>query len=417
MPEIRPFLAVRFDPAKVGDLSKVVTQPYDKIDPKLQEEYYARSPYNFVRLILGKIEATDDDQNNRYTRARETYKQWLEQGVLIRDEKPAIYPYHQEFSIGKETYLRRGFITILKVEEFGGKILPHERTLSKPKEDRFKLFMTTRKNFETVFMLYTDPEKKVLSALDPKGSAPLFDVKDDYGYSHRLWKVTDPDTISTVQEVFKGSTLLIADGHHRYETSLTLSKEIGGDGPHNYRMVTFVNLEDSGLVILPTHRLICNLERFDTGLILRELEKYFEVTEIERTEIAGHPGAKHQFIMITKDKACRLKLKDPQVLDSIIPDRAIGYRRLDVTILHTLIIERILKIPPEKIEDHVRYAREIEKAEAAVDSGEFQIAFLLAPTSANEVKDVALAGERMPQKSTDFYPKMISGLLIYDLEV
>lgn len=416
MPEIKPFRAVRFNQSKIEDLSKIVTQPYDKIYPQLQDEYYKRSPHNFVRLILGKINPDDDDQNNRYTRAKKRYEEWLKEGYLIREKAEAIYPYHQEFTIGDRTFERKGFIAILRVEEFGNKILPHERTLSKPKEDRFKLFTTTQKNFETVFMLYTDPEKKVLKLLDPKAEKPLIEVKDDYGYTHRMWKIEDPAVIGGVQGVFKGSTLLIADGHHRYETSLSLSKKIGGTGPHNYRMVTLVNLEDSGLVILPTHRLVFGLDPFDISKTASRLEEFFELKEIERKEIGGELPGNHRFVMVTKGKTYCLQLKDANTLDRLIPNRAIGYRRLDVTILHTLIIETILGIPAGKIENHIRYGREIEDVIKKVDSGEYQIALLLNPTSAREVKEVAMAGERMPQKSTDFYPKMISGLLIYDLE-
>jgi len=414
MPEIRPFSAIRYNPAKVGDLNLVVTQPYDKIDPKLQEEYYHRSPYNFVRLILGKIEPTDDDKNNRYTRAKATFEKWLSEGVLIRDPEPALYPYHQEFTLKDKAYCRRGFIGILRVEEFGGKILPHERTLSKPKEDRYRLFRTTMKNFETVFMLYTDPEQRVIELLKPEGQ-PLIEVKDDFGFTHKLWKVADLRIIGEVQKVFQDSTLLIADGHHRYETSLRLKRELGGDGPHNYRLITFVNIEDSGLVILPTHRLIFNLVDFTLEGLIQKLLSDFSIKGIGRAEIESELKGSHRFVMVTRDTTHLLELKDEGVLARLLPDRAPEYRRLDVTILHTLIIERALGIDPSRIEDHVRYRRGIDDVFRAVDSGQFQIGFLLNPTTPVEVKSVAMKGERMPQKSTDFFPKMISGLVIYDL--
>lgn len=414
MPEIRPFRAIRYNQEKIPDLTQVVTQPYDKINPDLQDRYYRRSPYSYVRLILGKIEPSDDDRNNRYTRAKKTFEDWCKGRVLIQDPEPGLYPYHQEFQIGDKTYLRRGFIGILRLEEFGGKILPHERTLSKPKEDRLKLLQTTMKNFETVFMLYTDPEHKVSSLLDPEDSPPLIEAKDDFNFSHRLWKVTDPEIIRAVQAVFADSTLFVADGHHRYETSLNLMKEIGGEGPHSFRQITFVDIEDPGLIILPTHRLIFNIE-FDLERIKANLSQFFMVQEIDRSGIEARLKGRHRFILLTRDSTLLLELKDEKVMDRILPDRSEVYRRLDVTILHSLVIEKTLGVNPERIEDHVRYAREIEKVLSSIDSEEFQIGLLLNPTTAEEVKAVASVNERMPQKSTDFFPKMISGLTIYDL--
>lgn len=422
MPEIRPFKGIRYNPAKIKNLADVITQPYDQITDEMEKEYKIRSPYSFVNLVLTHY-ADGHDRNKEYENAKNCVETWLKDNIFVQDKEDSIYPYFQEFSLEGKTYIRKGFICRLRIEELGkGNILPHEKTLSKPKEDRLNLTRITKKDFEPVFLLYTDPENVVMDMIEKEcKDRPLVDVKDDRGVTHKLWKISDKDTIKKVAATLKGAIFVIADGHHRYETAFNYLNELGEIGmehPANFKMVTLVNIQDPGLVILPTHRLIMNLKDFKTNAFTKRAEDFFDVKKTDRKNLksALEKERMYAFGFYTKRDSYILKLKDLKVMEKFLPDRSQEYQSLDVAILHTILIENILGIKPEKIEDHVRYQRGIEETLKRVDSGEFQFAFLMNPTRPEQVRDVASKKERMPQKSTDFYPKLISGLVFYDIK-
>ena len=420
MADVKPFQGIRYSPKKVADLSAVITQPYDKISPAMQQAYYRQNPHSFVRLILPQGQ-------DPYTESRRTFEQWLNDGTLARDERPAFYVIEQEFEIGGRSYRRKGFIGVVRAEDFEkGSVLAHERTLSKPKADRLNMLRATEKDYEQIFLLYSDPEGAVDKALTPSGK-PTMEATDDYGVYQRIWAVTDPKKLAAVERLMADKTLLIADGHHRYETALSYRKEresagsVPADAALRFKTTAFINISDPGLVILPTHRLLYGLPKLDwentwqrinrwftvypvtDGLVARELENSFWLNE---HVFALHAG---------KGRSWMLRLRNPKALDEFITDRSRDYKSLAVTVLHTLLIDKTFGVPAEKIEDHVAYERNPEAAMARVDSGEFQLSLLLNPTRAHQVSDVAAHGERMPQKSTDFYPKLVSGLVFFDV--
>ena len=323
--------------------------------------------------------------------------------------------------------MRRGYVAACELAEFDeGVVLPHERTLSKPKADRLNLMRTCRANFEQIFLLYPDEKGEVDALFAPfTAEDPDIHAKDDYGVIHRVWTVEDPKVTARVRALMKDKALVIADGHHRYETSLTLRNEMRAKHPDftgseafNFRMMTLVNLFDEGLVVLPTHRLIFDLENFKTEEFLSKAKQYFHVIKVPRDELAHELGQKkdgHAFGLYDGRETYLLSLRREESVARFTPDRSDEYRRLDVTILHSMIVESLLGIAKERIEDHVRYEREPDRAFERVSSGEFQLAFLMNPTRPDQVKAVAELGERMPQKSTDFYPKLVSGLVLFDI--
>lgn len=422
MPEIRPFKGIRYNTEKIKNFADVITQPYDQITDEMEKEYKKRSPYSFVNLVLTHY-ADGHDRNKEYENAKVCVEKWLKDGIFIQEREDSIYPYFQEFNLEGKNYIRKGFICRLRLEELGkGNILPHEKTLSKPKEDRLNLTRITKKDFEPVFLLYTDPKNVVMDMIEKKcKDKPIVDVKDDRGVQHKLWKLSDKDTIETVASALKDAILVIADGHHRYETAFNYLNELGEIGtehPANFKMVTLVNIQDPGLVILPTHRLVMNLRNFKTDDFIKRAGEYFETKRVDKQNLkqALEKEKMYAFGFYTKKDSYILKLQDLKIMERFLPERSKEYQALDVAILHTILIENILGIKPEKIEDHVRYQRGIEETLKRVDSGEFQFAFLMNPTRAEQVRDVAMKKERMPQKSTDFYPKLISGLVFYDIK-
>ncbi|MEO0184928.1 MAG: DUF1015 domain-containing protein [candidate division WOR-3 bacterium] len=421
MPEVKPFKGIRYNLKKIKNLSHVITQPYDQITDEMEKEYKKRSPYNFVNLVLTHY-ADGHNRQQEYENAKNCVQDWLKDKIFIQDKKDSIYPYFQEFSLEGRHYTRKGFICRLRLEELGkGNILPHEKTLSKPKEDRLSLTRITKKDFEPVFLLYTDPENMVMDLIEKECKEPLINVKDDRDITHKLWQINNKEIVKKISVVLKDAIFVIADGHHRYETFFNYRNELGDinkDHPANFKMVTLVNIQDSGLVILPTHRLIMNLTDFDAEAFIRRAREFFEIKETSKHDLKSNLEKErmHAFGFYSKGKSLILKLKDVSSMARILPDRSKEYQNLDVAILHTLLIENILGIKPEKIEDHIRYQRGIEETIKRVDAGEFQFAFLMNPTRPEQVRDVAKNRERMPQKSTDFYPKLISGLVFYDIE-
>jgi uncharacterized protein (DUF1015 family) len=421
MPEIKALRGIRYNPEKIENLADVVTQPYDQINDHMEKAYKGKSPYNFVHLVLTKY-AEGHDRQKEYADAKRCYDDWFKNEIFIQDSKEAIYPYWQEFSIEDKTYTRKGFMCLVGLEELGkGNILPHEKTLSKPKADRLNLLRITQKDFEPVFLLYTDTKNTVNKALEKHCTHdPLFEIKDEKEVTHKIWSIDAPAVIDKIADALRDSIFVIADGHHRYETAYNYRSELEGispEHPANYKLITLVNIEDPGLVILPTHRVVMNLPDFNLEEFLKKTNEYFDIKKTDRGNImadmnTGEPGTFGFYSTIT---AYTLRLKSIAAMKTLLPDRSDEYCGLDVAILHTLLIEKVLGVDPEKIEEHVRYERGTEETMRKVDSGEFQLALMMNPTRPEQVKQVAENRERMPQKSTDFFPKLISGLVFHDV--
>jgi uncharacterized protein (DUF1015 family) len=452
MAHIAPFRALRYDPARVP-LSKVATQPYDKINPQMQDGYYAASPYNLVRIILGKREATDNQQESPYTRASGFFHDWRRQGIFLQDPQPSLYLYVERFTVpgSKAELERRGFIGLGKIEDYSaGVVFRHEQTLAKPKADRLDLLRATRAHFGQIFMLYTDPAAEI-EGLMISSKPPDMEMRDEYGVLHQVWKISDPTLIDLVQGKMRDKKLIIADGHHRYETSLNYRNErraagtssapgvprqyssqnsiiqsAGSElGPHELTMMTFVNMDSPGLVILPTHRVVHGLEAFSADYFRAKSRAYFSVEEVDplidaprATTIlreAGQSGT--AMLAVTQNHA--FLLDTPGAIGSgVFAGLSLRQQSLDVVQLHKCLLEGVLGISEEAIRDqqNIRYVRDTEEALAQVHDGAANIAFLMNPVRMHQVRDIAFASEVLPQKSTDFYPKLLSGLTIYALE-
>jgi uncharacterized protein (DUF1015 family) len=421
MPEIKPFKGIHYNLEKIENLADVITQPYDQITDRMERAYKTKSPYNFVRLVLTKY-AEGHDRQKEYADAKRFSDEWLKTEMFVADDKDAIYPYWQEFSVGGNTYIRKGLMCLVRLEELGkGNILPHEKTLSKPKADRLNLLRITQKDLEPVFLLYTDPKNVVNKALNKYCTkAPLLEVKDEKEVTHKVWRVDTTSVVNKISKLLKESIFVIADGHHRYETAFNYRNEIEGisdEHAANYKLITLVNIEDPGLVILPTHRLVKNIDDFNLETFLKRTNKYFDIKKTDRNSIVKDIATDElgTFGFYSAITAYVLRLKSRATMKKILPDRSDEYRSLDVAVLHTLLLENVLGIEPDKIEDHVRYERGAESTMRRVDSGEFQLALLMNPTRPDQVKEVAEKKERMPQKSTDFYPKLVSGLVFHNI--
>jgi uncharacterized protein (DUF1015 family) len=433
MASIYPFRALRYDPEH-APVQQVVTQPYDKITPAMQEKYYKASPYNLVRIILGKRFPADHAAENVYTRAAASFQNWRQAGVLKRDTEPSIYRYSQAFTVpgSLERAERRGFIALGKIEEYSANVVfRHEQTLSKPKADRLDLLRANRAHFGQIFMLYNG-EGKVETLLDSAAS-PDIEVTDEYDVLHRVWKVSDPAIITSVREHLRDRKLIIADGHHRYETALTYRNErrataetsSGLPAPYDSVMMTFVDMDRPGLVILPTHRLVFGLPHFSATQFRAEAQRFFNVEEVDpgidaarATTIlqnAGHSGT--ALLVVTAERT--FLLHTPKAIGTpLFGKLSLRQQALDVVQLHKCLLEGVLKISEEAIrnQDNVSYCREAGDALAQVQSGKVQAAFLMNPVRMDQVRDIAFAGEVLPQKSTDFFPKLLSGLTIYALD-
>ena len=421
MPEIIPFRGFRYNQSKV-DIHDVVAPPYDVIPPEQQERLYDRSPYNVVRLILGR-------EADRYASSAATLKQWISEAILMRDPNPAFYVLHQEFEgdDGKPI-TRKGFVALCRLEEFEKKIvLPHEKTLAKPKEDRFKLFKATNSNFSQIFSFYSDPEKKIDRMLNGVAKTkPAIDVSYD-DVRNSVWTVTDNEVIQNIRAAIAEKQVLIADGHHRYETALAYrdwmrsnAAHHTGREPYNYVMMFFTNVDDEGLVIYPTHRLIHSLPLFDRGKFLESVERFFIVREYKDEEaimiaLASSSVPSFGLLMGGDSTVYLLSLKPTTLPTEIVRDPLPPeVRELDVTILHSLILKDLLGISMEAQEQkrNLNYVRDAQEAYQSVLKGHAQLAFVMNATKIHQVRSVARAGFTMPQKSTYFYPKLVSGLVM-----
>lgn len=431
MADIRPFSALRYNLQRVS-APQVVTQPYDKITPAMQDRYYAASPYNLVRIILGRHEPADNTAENVYTRAREYGRKWRAEGILAKDSAPSIYAYSQTFTAPSgATCERRGFIALGRVEDYPAKVVfRHEQTLTKPKADRLDLLRATRTHYEQLFLLYEDSGE--IDSLLATAEKPVIDVADEYGVAHRVWQITDPRTIASVQDKMREQKLVIADGHHRYETALNFRNESRAaakssnlEAPYEFVMMTFVNMKDPGLLVLPTHRVVHSLNSFSAERFQNAVKEYFATEDVapaigaERaTEILRDKGRSGTaFLAVTADRAFLLHSPKPATSKFLhgLSDRQ---QSLDVVQLHKCLLEGVLQLSEESIrnQQNLSYLRDAAEAIKKVRNCEANIAFLMNPCPVQAVRDVAFAGEVMPQKSTDFYPKLLSGLAAYALD-
>jgi len=422
MSDVQPPRALHYAPAGPGPLADVVAPPYDVIDAGQRAELMARSPFNVVAVDLPQGEP------DPYAAAGELFDSWQLRGVLARDHEPAIWAHTQDYTGPDGNRLtRRGFFCRVRIEPYGpGRVRPHERTHPGPKEDRLRLTRATRANVSPIFSLYSDPTDAAWRALAPATEeAPWGEVTDADGTVHRLWRIAEPEVTESVQAAAGDSELLIADGHHRYETMQAYADEVGGatgpgpQGDHRYILMCLVALEDPGLTVFPTHRLVRGLEDARREALARALERDFEIAEVPVEELAPPPGEaplQHGYID-AEGRPTRLTLKDQAIADAALEGHSAAYRRLDTGVLETLVLKNALGLSDEDIShfNGLFYARDTAEALAMVRSGEYDAAFLMRPTPVAQVRDVAAEGENMPPKSTYFFPKLLTGLLFNPL--
>lgn len=431
MADIAPFRGVRYAQAKVGgDLSKVMAPPYDVISKDEQDQLYERHPNNVVRLILGKEE-------NKYQSATKLFSEWQENGILQPDTCEAIYVYHQIFSdpvTGKLAPERTGIVCLLKLEEYSsGKVLPHENTLTAAKADRLELLKATNAQFESIYGLFSDPDRSVASFLAEYDDreAIIEEVSGLIGSSHRIEKISDANAINALRELIQDKPIFIADGHHRYETSLNYRREVRqfSDAPdgtlaEDYILITLTAFEDEGLLVLPTHRIVKNVDQNKVDGLLESLGEIATIEQCAASDIEasitriGAAGRKAIGIVLPNNQSYVATMKPSIDLTTVVKgDAAKVTKQLDVTLLQSLVLDERLGISAEKLASgsSVSYTRSVDDAIQAVQSGQGQAAFILGRPSVQEVRDVSLAGDRMPQKSTFFFPKLLSGLVMRNL--
>ena len=417
MAEVKPLQALRYDLAVAGSLDSLIAPPYDVIDATQRAELAARSPFNVVQIDL----PIGDDP---YTAAADQLEAWQLQGVVTREREPALWALRQQFTTPDgQDRTREGFFARVRVTEYGaGRIRPHERTHPGPKEDRLRLTRATRTNLSPIFSLYDDPDGAAFGALRPTlVEAPWTTATDDDGTVNSLWRIADPDTIATVEKALDGVELLIADGHHRYETARVYADEVGGEGPHRYTLMCLVPFQDPGLAVFPTHRLVKNVSPERLTALAAAIERDFEIEDVARDALeppAGDGPLTIGYIDSHEKRPSRLTLKDQAIADAALADRAEAYRHLDTGVLEALLLEAALGLTEEDI-SHLHdfgYARDAEQALELVESGAYDVAFVMRPTPVRTVRDVAASGENMPPKSTYFFPKIPTGLLFNPLE-
>ena len=421
MADIQPLRALHYDQSLVGALADVTSPPYDVIDAQQREELLKRSPFNVVAVDLPKGGGERD--SDPYAAAGELFEAWQLQGVVVRDPEPSLWAHTQRYTgPDGETRTRRGFFCRVRIEGYGpGRVRPHERTHPGPKEDRLRLMRTTRTNLSPIFSLFSDPSNAAWGALEPATASPPWgEVIDGDGTIHKLWRVNDTQAIAAVREATRDVELLIADGHHRYETASTYAEEVGGEGEHRYVLMCLVALEDPGLTVFPTHRLVRGLDRERQEALRETLRRDFEIAEVPLEQIAPGPGTgplQLGYIDSHHQQAYRLTLEDQAIADAVLPGFSEAYRSLDTGVLEALLLKGALGLSDDDIShfNGLFYARSTEEAVRMVRSGEYDAAFLMRPTPVSQVRDVAASGENMPPKSTFFYPKLLTGLLFNPL--
>ncbi|MGI9185132.1 MAG: DUF1015 domain-containing protein [Solirubrobacteraceae bacterium] len=414
MAELQPLYALRYDLAQTGGLQSVVAPPYDVIDSEQRAELEARSPYNIVRVDLPQ------GGEDRYERAADELEAWRGQGILVTDEQPTLWTLAQDYT-GPDgrARTRQGFFARVRVEEYGpGRIRPHERTHPGPKEDRLRLTRATQTNLSPIFALYSDPDGAATSAL--ADAEPWAQTTDDDGTANRLGRVTNPAAIEAAIWALSATERLIADGHHRYETARVYADEVGGEGPHRYVLMCLVALQDPGLTVFPTHRLVRGLRPEQHETLAAALRRDFEIQSLDDTSaLAPDTGdtVRIGYMDAHFRRPFMLTLKDPAIADAALPDRAESYRRLDTAVLEALILKGALGLTDHDIDElnGLGYARDFIQAIELIDSSAYDAAFFMAPTPVERVQQVAAAGESMPPKSTYFVPKVGTGLVFNPL--
>ncbi len=433
MPEIHAFRALRYDLGHVGSLSDVIAPPYDVIGSELRDQLYKRHPANVIRLILNREEPGDDDANNRYTRAARFLKNWRNEGVLFTEPDPAVYVYHQVFRHAGAARTRRGFMARVRLERFGeGKIYPHEETLAGPKADRLLLTKACKANLSQIFGLYPDPRSEAQDLLESaiSGKTPL-EATDHLGVVHRLWPVTDMRVATMLAGAVGPKPVFIADGHHRYETACNYRDQLAAEGsltanhPANFVLMMCVGMSDPGMLVLPTHRLFRGLPAMTSAELLARLGDSFTThlagegadlasnvwEEIETADDQGTLGlftAKDErWVLASITDAGRARMSQ------LAPEHSTAWRALGVAVLHRLVVESLLASPnlPKP-----RYVHQVEEVVTGLESEEFQLAALVMPATVEQIRTISEHHERMPAKSTYFYPKLLSGLVINPLE-
>ncbi len=413
MADVQALRALRYNQTIAGDLQSLVAPPYDIIDPAQRAELGARSPHNVVRVDL-------PEGDDPYTNAAQLFSAWQDEGALTRDEEPALWALVQDYT-GPDgrAMTRRGFFARVRVTDYGpGTIRPHERTHPGPKEDRLRLTRATRTNLSPIFSLYDDPSNAAWGALSPHISGePWGTNTDDDGTVNRLWRIADPGAIAAVTDALKSTELLIADGHHRYETARAYADEVGGEGDHRYVLMTLVSLQDRGLTVFPTHRLLTDLKDSARQQALRDvLMANFDVEPIDQSQLRPPEGTAPLvlgYIDAHHRQAFRLTLRDQAIADAALPGLPRAYQRLDTAVLEALLLKGPIGLTDDDI-DHkhgLDYARTDEEALHMILDGRADAAFFLRPSPVSQVRDIAAAGINMPPKSTFFYPKIPTGFL------
>jgi uncharacterized protein (DUF1015 family) len=432
--DIRPFHGIYYNPELVPDIAKVLCPPYDVITPLMQQELYHRSDINFVRIEFGRELPQDKDVDNKYTRAAELLNKWLERGVILADDKPAVYLHDHHFIYRNKKYRRRNLTCLVKLEEWDRMVVrPHEGTVSQAKGDRLSMLWTVQANTSPILALYEDRDGAVASVLD-KGSSlkPLLEVEYENGDTHYLWAVQNDDAINEISRCLERQPLYIADGHHRYESALTYQRErrFGipserREEPYDFVMMTLVEFSDSGLLILPAHRLVRGIARSVLSGIMGSLETFFTLKKIpvDNSDISGvldllktgdDDPTRLMIYGLTEDKIALLELRDEAVIGPMMPGFHSEYnRKLDVSIVDHFILEELMGLTPDSSGFYLYYTHDAGEAIKLVSSREYQLAFMVNPVRPEMIKTIADSGDRMPKKSTYFYPKMPAGLIFY----
>ncbi len=444
MAQVHPFRAYRYNPARIS-FERALTQPYDKISRSMQDKYYAADPNNLISVEKGRAYQADSAENNVYTRAATAIENWIRDNVVTQDPAPSFYAYSQEYTVPgtEERRTRHGFIGTGKLEEYSaGVIFRHEQTLTGPKADRLELLRHTKTHTGQLFMLYSDPQREIeeILAESRASGTPATEMRDEYGVVHRLWVIAEPQRVAFIQKAMEGQKLVIADGHHRYETALIYRNErrasagkIDPEAACERAMMTFFNTRSAGLTILPTHRVVASVHGFSWPEVRRHLEPWFAAEGFAFTSEEEKVGAQKRFLTKLRESREKrgigvyprsahkeqafyvLTLRKGANLPELLPDVSPLQRELDVVLLHEGILEPALGITPQAVtaEANLTYEREAGAAVEAVDSGRAQISFFLNACDVEEMVKIATSGEVMPQKSTDFFPKLMSGITMF----
>ena len=420
MANIKPFKAVFYNSKKVKSIAKVVSPPYDVISSDEQDELHNLSPYNFTHIDFGKDASNDDKTNNKYTRAKKIYTSWLKKGILLQDEKPCLYFYRQDYKIMGEKHSRMGFISLMELEdEEESRVYPHENTHSKAIDDRLKLYETLKSSLSSIFVCYSDKHRKIEKIFNKNvlTTQPIIDVEDNDKVHHKLWRLSDPDLIKEINDSLSGQHLFIADGHHRYKVAmeyrakrLSRMRRPSGQEAFNYVMTYFTNMDSRDLQIFPMHRIVKGLPND-----LDFLEEFFRIDKVKKKEelpilLARAGRNEHAFGLYTREGINLLRLKNRSLIDKFVKEGSREYKSLDAAILKSFVFDRVgIK------SDDIRYTKSMDEVIGTVDESQADAGFIMNPVKISQLRAIALNGERMPPKTTYFYPKVLSGLTVYKI--